>query len=100
MKNLAKGLVIGAVLILLMGSASQMYDTITVIMSGKLETSTISYQSALSGVDGDGRCFLAVTNVHTGRTTLFRIEDSKKAPFDTFSLRPGKQGRVIAEVAE
>lgn len=96
MKNLVKGLVIGILLVLVMGNAFQTYH---MIMSGKLETSTISYQSALSGIDCEGRCFLAVTNVHTGRTTLFRVEDSERTSFDPFSFRPGKQGRVIAEIA-
>lgn len=97
MKNLIKGLVIGILLILAMGTT---FQATKILMSGKLETSTISYQSALSGIDSEGRCFLAITNVHTGRTTLFKVEDSKRTSFDPIAFQKGKQGRIIAEVAD
>lgn len=100
MKNLIKGLVIGILLILAMGNACQTFKALEVLMTGKLETSTISYQSALSGIDSEGRCFLAITNVHTGRTTLFKVEDSKRTSFDPIAFQKGKQGRIIAEVAQ
>lgn len=97
MKKVLMGMAIGVGLILLMGSAYQEYQEYRVI-SGTLETSTISYQSTISGIGADGECYLAITNVHTGETTLFRIIDSEQVLFGPQALQKGKQGRVIAEL--
>ena len=95
-KNLlfVAGLVLGLLVVFLLGAASERLH-----LSGQLAITTGSgvYQSTLSGVSGDGDCYLAITNTMSGRTEILGITKHVR---ERLREKPdGKQGSVIIDVS-
>lgn len=87
------GFILGVLIVFLLGAASQRYE---VVLSGGISTSTINYQSTLSGITPEGECYLAVTNTKNGYTDIFRINKDIGKLFGNSALQMGHQGRVLA----
>jgi hypothetical protein len=98
MKVLA-GFALGLLVVVLLG-ATYVIEKHEVQISGRIDNSTIIYQSTFSGITPDGVCYLAITDVMTGRTELFKITESLGEQFDDVALRRGQDGRVLAFLSE
>jgi hypothetical protein len=98
MKVLA-GFALGLLVVFLLGAAHEIQKH-EVQVSGRIDNSTIIYQSTFSGITPDGVCYLAVTDVMTGRTELFKITESLGEQFNDVALRRGQDGRVLAFTSE
>lgn len=91
---LVAGVILGLSIVFLLGAASERLH-----LSGQLAITTGCgvYQSTLSGVSGDGECYLAITNTMSGRTEIFGITEHIR---ERLRDKPdGRQGSVILNVS-
>lgn len=88
------GFILGLSTVLLLGSAREL-KWHGVRVSESLLTS-IAYQSAFSGINADGVCYLAITNSKNGQTDVFKISEALDGAFSVSAFQQGQQGRVIA----
>ena len=88
------GLVLGLLVVFLLGAASERLQ-----LTGQLAITTGSgvYKSTISGVSGEGDCYLAITNTMSGRTEIFGITQHIR---ERLHDKPdGRQGSVILDVS-
>jgi hypothetical protein len=89
------GFILGLLVMLLVGAATIAQEHI-VQVSGKISNSTITYQSAFSGITAEGECYLAITNTETGHTELFKITKSLDIHFNDTAFQRTSEGRSVA----
>ena len=94
-RKILGGFILGVLVVFLLGAThtTQKHED---ALSGAISTSTVAYQSVLSGITPDGLCYLAVTNTQTGYTDIFRIDKDTSGFFGKHALQAGHQGRVVA----
>ncbi len=90
------GFVLGVAAVLLLGAAtSQQGSRHFVELSGDIASSTTLYQSAFSGINPEGECYLAITETQNGRTKVFKLTKTLDKKFSDIAFEHGKEGRLI-----
>jgi hypothetical protein len=89
------GFILALLFIFLLGAATELQRH-EVQVSGRIASSTVTYQSTFSGITDDGTCYLAVTNAKTGRTEIFKITESLQEHFNNTAFQRTREGRTVA----
>ncbi len=90
------GFILGLSVIFVLGAAHEVKKYEVVVSGGiSASTSTINYQSAFSGINPDGVCYLAITNTQDGYTNVFKITEALNDSFNKNAFKKGQQGRII-----
>lgn len=92
-RKILLGFILGVLVVFLLGATHTIQK---LEVAGAISTSTVAYQSSLSGITPDGVCYLAVTNTDTGYTDLFRLDKNTSSFFGKHALQAGHQGRAVA----